>query len=386
MVRLTIELLMRCSSSFIKKRRDESKKVYLRRVTHLHLENRDIDDIGDEFSFCHSLTVLYMYDNLLTCFPNLDHSLNLTHLYLQNNNIDRIQGLVSLVNLTKLYIGSNSIVVIEGLETLHELQELHIENQRLEDGEKMLFDRRSIQAIAGSLLVLNISGNRVTSLSDLDSLRMLKHLAATDNKLHDLRELLHLLSTSWRRLQHLNVANNPLCCRPKYRDQIIVAAPALEMLDDAEISETAKQFLCNWQANKDAVRQRHASSTVLSTSTAQQTLADENRYLDLVHKNVSDMYPTAPSAYFMPALNRQKFQHYLERSHSQHQSQQQQQQQQQQQVTGEADQLHSELSYLLGYSNGGQPIGDRRVSSMDRIQSRLHQLSLRNISLDGIHS
>ena len=40
--------------------------------------------------------------------------------------------------------------MLEGLEMLTQLQELHIENQQLSSGEKMLFDDRSLQAIAVS--------------------------------------------------------------------------------------------------------------------------------------------------------------------------------------------------------------------------------------------
>jgi len=40
--------------------------------------------------------------------------------------------------------------VLEGLEMLVQLQELHIENQHLSNGEKMLFDDRSLQAVAVS--------------------------------------------------------------------------------------------------------------------------------------------------------------------------------------------------------------------------------------------
>lgn len=48
------------------------------------------------------------------------------------------------------YVGGNSIVVVEGLEELHQLQELHIENQIIPSGEKLLFDPRSLQAVAVS--------------------------------------------------------------------------------------------------------------------------------------------------------------------------------------------------------------------------------------------
>lgn len=48
------------------------------------------------------------------------------------------------------YIGGNELNVIEGLECLSSLQELHVENQRLPPGEKLLFDPRSLIALAVS--------------------------------------------------------------------------------------------------------------------------------------------------------------------------------------------------------------------------------------------
>jgi len=76
-------------------------------------------------------------------------------------------------------------------------------------------------------MVLNVSGNGITSLIDLQCLRQLRQLTTTDNRLFDLHEFAHLLSSSWQRLDRLDVANNPLCRRAKYRDYIIVSTPAL---------------------------------------------------------------------------------------------------------------------------------------------------------------
>ena len=75
-------------------------------------------------------------------------------------------------------------------------------------------------------MVLNVSGNGITSLSDLQCLHQLRQLTTTDNRLCDVHELAHLLM-SWRRLDRLDVANNPLCRRNKYRDYLIIATPAL---------------------------------------------------------------------------------------------------------------------------------------------------------------
>jgi len=79
----------------------------------------------------------------------------------------------------------------------------------------------------GSLTVLNVSGNGVTSVAALGCLHQLRQLSVADNCLSDVGELSQLLSTCWRRIERLEVANNRLCRRNKYRDYIILAAPAL---------------------------------------------------------------------------------------------------------------------------------------------------------------
>lgn len=68
----------------------------------------------------------------------------LTHLYLQHNNLTKIENLDSLTNLVKLYLGYNSISVVEGLENLTFLKELHIEKQRLDLGESLCFEPRTL--------------------------------------------------------------------------------------------------------------------------------------------------------------------------------------------------------------------------------------------------
>lgn len=50
------------------------------------------------------------------------------------------------------YLGANAILVVEGLERLENLRELHIEKQTLPPGEKLLFEPRSLQALAVSIL------------------------------------------------------------------------------------------------------------------------------------------------------------------------------------------------------------------------------------------
>ena len=45
MVRLTLDLIARGTSGYTVKRRDENIQCYVKRLTHLYLENRNIDEI-----------------------------------------------------------------------------------------------------------------------------------------------------------------------------------------------------------------------------------------------------------------------------------------------------------------------------------------------------
>ena len=45
MVKLTIDLIARGTSGYTKKKRDETMHQYLRRLTHLYLENKGIDEV-----------------------------------------------------------------------------------------------------------------------------------------------------------------------------------------------------------------------------------------------------------------------------------------------------------------------------------------------------
>ncbi|XP_058621527.1 protein phosphatase 1 regulatory subunit 42 isoform X2 [Onychostoma macrolepis] len=210
MVRLTVHLISK-SSNYSKACRSESLQQYLKKLTHLNFSNKSIEDI-DDLSMCRNLTVLYLYDNQISQICNLGFASNLTHLYMQNNNISCIENLSSLHKLSKLFLGGNIITVVEGLDELKSLKELHVEGQKLPRGEKLIFDPRSI-----------------SRLSELET-----------------------VFSQWSQLRLLDLNNNPVCVKPKYRDRLITACKILEDLDGKQINELSRQFLINWKASKDA--------------------------------------------------------------------------------------------------------------------------------------
>ncbi|GFN81415.1 protein phosphatase 1 regulatory subunit 42-like [Plakobranchus ocellatus] len=307
-----MDLIARGTSGYTKKKRDETLQQYIRRLTHLYLENKNIDDIGEDLSFCRNLIVLYLYDNQLNRVPCLNSNCSLTHLYLQNNNISKIENLGALGRLQKLYLGGNSITVLEGLEKQHHLQELHVENQRLPAGEQLLFDPRSLRTLSQSLQILNISGNSLTSIRDLDCLLSLTQLLASDNQLSDMKELAHLLGGPWKYMTRLDLQGNPLCMRAKYKDRVIVMGKYLEVLDGKNITETTRQFLLNWHASREVTRKKTQDNLMRQDTFSAATNGSHAGDLPPVRSAVSRQ--TSVSGYIMPGLPRKQFDDILAKS------------------------------------------------------------------------
>ncbi|CAL1526949.1 unnamed protein product [Lymnaea stagnalis] len=311
MVKLTVDFIAKGTSGYAKKKKDETITQYVGRLTHLYLENKNIDDIGDGLASCRNLAVLYLYDNQLNRIPCLNSNCGITHLYLQNNKISIIENLSTLPQLQKLYIGGNFIRVMEGLENLQKLQELHIEHQHLPLGEQLLFDPRSLKALESSLQVLNVSGNHLTSIDDLRQLPHLTHLMAADNELTDMKELGQLLSI-WHALVRLDLAGNPLCQSPKYKDRIIVKGKNLDVLDGKKITDTARQFLMNWQASRDESRRRQHDNMMRDDTFLSTTVGYEGAELPPLRSATKGLRNI--NGYVMPGIPRKQFDDILAKS------------------------------------------------------------------------
>lgn len=284
MVKCSISLICKSTSNLKRRKIDETPEQYLKQITHLYLNGKRLEKIGSELALCRNLSVLYLYDNRIKEIPDLSVLPHLTHLYLQNNNIIRIHNLSQLAKLEKLFLSRNCISVVEGLEGLLSLRELRIDNQRLTAGQNLVFDDQSINSMANTLTKLDVSGNGLDTLEDLKPLGRLTYLCASNNRLQNIASLTGTLA-SWPELKQLELHGNPVLCKQRVKDAIIVSTKSLESLDDRPISQSTKQFLENWSRHRNirldssetALRRdllipetslqfRNTSESVLSTS------------------------------------------------------------------------------------------------------------------------
>ncbi|XP_034243249.1 protein phosphatase 1 regulatory subunit 42-like isoform X2 [Thrips palmi] len=252
MVRVTLQYISRKGSQNAPKHGKDLKE-HARRLTHLYLNDQYIDSIGD-ISVCQNLKVLFLQNNQLLKIEGLDFASQLTHLYLQRNKLNKIEGFERLVSLQKLYLGNNSISVVEGLENQSCLQELHIEHQSLCPGEEIIFDPRSIAAL-GSLQVLNIQGNNITSLEDLVGLEKMRTLLVASNNLSDITKIQAVLSAI-PSLIELDMRDNPVVQDYKNCNRILASSHNLRVLNEKQISMRTLDFMKKFEEHEQRVKAR----------------------------------------------------------------------------------------------------------------------------------
>jgi protein phosphatase 1 regulatory subunit 42 len=222
------------ASTSLTKSSKESVDLYLKRVTHLHLQNKKLCKISG-LDDCKNIKVIYLYDNQIEEIENLDFATQLQYLYLQNNLIRDIPTLI-MPNLTKLYLEENEIGFVCGLEQCLKIQELYMARQRLPMYQQLQFDYASLQAISRTLQILDISGNGISQLVPFTCLYKLRRLFCEKNAITDIAEIEAIISLP--ELEEATFMGNP-CCEQmggKYRDYTVGASSdALVMLDNLPV-------------------------------------------------------------------------------------------------------------------------------------------------------
>lgn len=158
----------------------EDDSAFLRRQTHLYLNNLSLGQVGNELLACPEAMAVYLYENQLTSLGSLPSSIGrVRSLYLQKNDLTDLEGAGSLRHLQKLYVDGNRVGALTGLAGCGELEELHAVDQRLGEGQALALDPGCLAALAPSLRVLNLAGNGLDGAS-LGALRCLKRLRVLD--------------------------------------------------------------------------------------------------------------------------------------------------------------------------------------------------------------
>lgn len=226
-------------------------ELRISKITHLHLDNCGITDIGPEISQCRSLRVLYLYSNAIRKISHLVSAQGLTHLYLQNNAINKIEGMDTLVNLRKLYLDRNRISKLENLDSCLQLEELHMSQQNLDCEETFVLNVDCMLHLGNhrTLRIVHLAHNQITDPSPLASVGSLTQIDLESNRIVELQGILEIL-TKCKQLTLMNLLRCPVTLSAKYRDMVIVAGSSLEELDHENVNPNHRKFLVSLQTSK----------------------------------------------------------------------------------------------------------------------------------------
>ena len=86
------------------------------------------------------------------------------------NRLLEISGLENCCNLKRLFLNRNCINKINGLHYCSSLQELYLNDQNISNGLGMNFDKDSMIGISDSLRQLEIEGNEIWNIENLEFL------------------------------------------------------------------------------------------------------------------------------------------------------------------------------------------------------------------------
>ena len=244
---VTLTLLLACSRRINNQPglSDDKRKASLLRSSHLRLNGRGLQRLS-HLDMCPNARVLYAFDNLIEdLLPACDAKL-LESVYAQNNLISTVPSDFGklLPNLTRLYLNGNKISMFSGWAGVESsvLAELHLADQQdCTDG--LSFDSDTLVSLSGSLKVLDISGNKLHSLSFLNGLTSLETLLADHNELNDTEDVIAFISQNTS-LKVLSLLGNPVCASSSIlRDGAVLLCPQLEFFNGKSVSEAERQFV-----------------------------------------------------------------------------------------------------------------------------------------------
>lgn len=252
-VPISVSMLIKASPAQ-SKNKSETSNEFLKKLNMVGLEGKSITTISN-MHLCPKLQVVYLSNNQIAEISGLDSLKNLRVLCLEGNLISKMEGLDRLLRLEKLYLDRNQISCLEGIQNCHNLQELSCSAQSIPGSLEL--EENSIVGISPRIAKLNLSKNQIEDIGVLWYLDLLLELDLSENQVAMSESLVKALSCM-KSLQKLSLWGNPVARRTKYRDEVILSCMSLQELDNKNIPQNQKEYLCRLQSKKFSSSKRNS--------------------------------------------------------------------------------------------------------------------------------
>eukprot|EP00388_Colpodella_angusta_P045683 GDKK01066942.1.p1 GENE.GDKK01066942.1~~GDKK01066942.1.p1 ORF type:complete len:316 (-),score=31.06 GDKK01066942.1:41-988(-) len=225
--------------------------------THLMLMDKHIHDLDGLVEKNEFVSFVYINNNKICSLEPISLIPSVTHLYAQQNLIQSICGLYNLQCLEKINLSFNQISSLRGLEGCTNLRELYIREQNI--ALPLELPEETMYALSKNLLLMDISGNRISDISPLKYLFALRSLIASDNNITRVDGVLEMLS-SCRYLSNMDLTGNSIATERNAIDSIIRESARLTTLNNKEINPNQRQYLMTLKSRQNE-RQAKAIET-----------------------------------------------------------------------------------------------------------------------------
>ena len=193
-----------------------------------------------------NLKKIYLVNNKIKKMSGLNNLSSLKMLELGSNRIRVIEGIDKLINIEQLWLGKNKIRTLENLDNLINLKLLSIQSNRITqignglkyniNLQELYLSHNGLQSMDEGLLflpnlkTLDLAGNFITKIENLQNAKNLKELWMNDNKI-DTFDGLNCITSNI--IETIYLERNPIqSINPeKYKQQILSAFPSLTQLD-----------------------------------------------------------------------------------------------------------------------------------------------------------
>nr|CEL74324.1 TPA: leucine rich repeat protein, putative [Toxoplasma gondii VEG] len=208
----------------------------------------------------------------LSTVPDLRIFSNLRRAVLSHNKLSSLQPLLACAKLETVIASDNFLV---DLGELYQLQEL----RHLDVAQNMIKEFPSSLDAPRKLCFLALENNLIEHVSNLELFDNLTQLFLSYNRLSDFRSIIHLGSRGG--LKVVDLAGNPLCRLPDYRDYTLYLLNGLKILDGIAVN------------SKHQVQIREAFSGKVTAELLEQLLGSAPPYaaesVDLGDRNLRDL-------------------------------------------------------------------------------------------------
>ncbi|KAF5012694.1 hypothetical protein FDECE_1254 [Fusarium decemcellulare] len=147
-----------------------------------------------------SVRQLKVSQNMLTELTSWDHLMNLQYVDISGNEVKSLSALKGLVHLRSIRADNNQLTSLDGLDTHDGLLSLRARDNLIEEVD---FSRIKVQR----LTELDVCGNRITSVRNLELAPALARLKLSKNKLARFT-----VSSSINALRQLDLSDNQITC------------------------------------------------------------------------------------------------------------------------------------------------------------------------------